>query len=246
MSYRKPGPRVSQRFVTWTLLLVGVLALFRLYTYYKEAAAPIPPGVLLGGVDLSSYKERAAIRAQLEPIFTQAIGVHFEDHLLILDPAQVGFAIEADRTIDEAARYLEGLDFVDIAIREALGLAQTPRNVPVYYRYDDAALRAWLQTAAAQYNYAPIPARVDAPPVPVTLPAQHPRQRPAYQRPPHRRSLPRRGFRRLCPRRRRRLPPSANCSGWKARRARNWILKRPFPWCWRRSPQTMHAWPTCR
>ena len=63
MSYRKPGPRVSGRFITYTALLVGVLALFRLYTYYKEAAAPIPPGVLLGGIDLSSDKDRADIRA---------------------------------------------------------------------------------------------------------------------------------------------------------------------------------------
>jgi hypothetical protein len=169
MSYRKPGPRVSRRFVTLTALLIGVLALFRLYTYYKEAAAPIPPGVLLAGVDGSRYKERSDIRAHLESIFTQPIGVRFEDQLLVLDPAQIGFAIDADGTIDDAARYLEGLDFVDIAIREALGLAQTPRNVPVRYRYDDDALRAWLQDVAAQHNYAPIPARVDAPPVPVTI-----------------------------------------------------------------------------
>ncbi len=174
MSYRKPGPRVSQRFVTWTLLLVGVLALFRLYTYYKEAAAPIPPGVLLAGVDLSSDKDRAAIRAHLEPIFTQPIGVHFENQLLVLDPQQIGFAIDADGTIDDAARYLEGLDFVDIAVREAIGLPQTARNVPVRYSYDEGALRAWLQDAAARYNYAPIPPRVDVPPVAVATAVETP------------------------------------------------------------------------
>ena len=174
MSYRKPGPRVSRRFITLTALLVGVLALFRLYTYYKEAAAPIAPGVLLAGVDLSSYKERAEIRSHLEPIFTRPIGVHFENQLIVLDPQQVGFAINVDATIDDAARYLDGLDFVDIAVREVIGLGQSSRNVPVRYTYDEAALRAWLQDIAAQYNYDPIPPRVDAPPVPVTLAVETP------------------------------------------------------------------------
>lgn len=174
MSYQKPGPRVSGRFVAWTLLLVGVLALFRLYTYYKEAAAPIPPGVLLAGVDLSGYKDRDEIRDHLEPIFTETIGVHFENQLLVLDPAQIGFAIDAGATVDDAARYLEGIDFVDIAVREAIGLPQTPRNVPVRYRYDETALRAWLQDVAAQHNYAPIPPRVDVPAVPLAIPVETP------------------------------------------------------------------------
>ena len=97
MSYRKPGQRVSGRFIILTVLLVGVLALFRLYTYYKGAAAPIPPGVTLGGIDFSSYKDRAEIREQMEPIFTQPIGVHFENQLLVLDPAQIGFTVHVDQ-----------------------------------------------------------------------------------------------------------------------------------------------------
>ena len=168
MSFRKPGPRVSRRFITLTALLVGILALFRLYTYYKEAAAPIPPGVTLAGVDLSSYKDRAEIRSHLEPVFTEPIGVHFEDQLLVLDPAEVGFTVHADATIDDAARYLEGFDFVDIAVREAIGLPQQQRNLPMRYSYDEAALRGWLEGVAAQWNYDPIPARVDVPPVSAT------------------------------------------------------------------------------
>ena len=165
MSYRKPGRRVSGRFVSLTVLLVCVLALFRLYTYYKGAAAPIPPGVTLGGIDFSSYKDRAKIREQLEPIFMQPIGVHFENQLLVLDPAQIGFTVHVEQTIDDAGRYLEGIDFTDIAVREAIGLPQRPRDVPVRYSYDEAALRKWLEGVAAQWNYDPIPPRVDVPPV---------------------------------------------------------------------------------
>ena len=113
-------------------------------------AAPIPPGVLLGGVDLSGYKERADIRAHLEPIFTQPIGVHFENQLLVLDPAQIGFVIDADGTIDDAARYLEGLDFVDIAVRQVIGLPQSARSVPVRYTYDETALRAVADEALGE------------------------------------------------------------------------------------------------
>jgi hypothetical protein len=179
MSFRKPGQRVSGRFITLTALLVGVLALFRLYTYYKEAAAPIPPGVTLAGIDLSSYKDRAEIRSHLEPVFTYAIGVHFENQLLVLDPAQIGFTVHAETTIDDAARYLEGIDFVDIAVREAIGLPQQRRDVPLRYSYDEAALRAWLEGVAAQWNYDPIPARVDVPPVTTTVAAAPPASSPA-------------------------------------------------------------------
>ena len=249
MSYRKPGQRVSGRFVILTVLLVGVLALFRLYTYYKDAAAPIPPGVTLGGIDLSSYKDRAEIREQLEPIFTQPIGVHFENQLLVLDPAQIGFTVHVDATIDDAARYLEGIDFVDIAVREAIGLPQRQRDVPVRYSYDEAALRKWLEGVAAQWNYDPIPARVDVPPVAAPIAAASAVTAtttvtdglaqldgatgvvPVLFLPPC-----------LSPRRRR--SPSASSTGCPAHQGRSSTSRRAFPSCWRRWPPPTNAWPS--
>lgn len=165
MSFRKPGRRVSWTFVSYTALLAAALALFPLYRYYKQAAAPLPPGVTLAGVALPGMKDPAAMRAVLEPIFQQPVGVRFEDRILILQPGEVDFRIDFDATLAEAARYLEGPDFVDIAVREALGLPQQRRDAPLHYSLDQAKLRAWLEKAATQLDYAPVSARVALPQV---------------------------------------------------------------------------------
>ena len=155
--------RVSLRFWLYTLLVVAGLALFPLYTHYKQAAAPIPPGVYLDGLDLSALKDTAQIRAQMEPLYREPIGVRFEDRMLVLKPEEVDFAPDIGATVADAGRYLEGVDFVDIAVREAIGLPQQRRDVALRYQVNEEKLRAWLVQAAAGLDYAPLAPRVRVP-----------------------------------------------------------------------------------
>lgn len=149
----------------WFLIaLVAVFGLFPLYTHFKRQAAPVPPGVRLGGVDFSHLKQADEIRAELEPILAQPIGVRFRNHTLLLRPTEIDYALQLDEMLAEAASYLEGPAFVDIALREAIGMPQQVRNVPARYSYDDARLRAWLAQAAAQLDYPAVPARALPPP----------------------------------------------------------------------------------
>lgn len=150
----------SARFINFTLLLIVVLSLFPLYSYYKGVAAPIPPGVRLGGVDVTGMKTTAEIRAHLDPIYHELIGVRFQNRLLKLDPDDFGFTVDFDLMVADAGRYLAGWEFVDIAVREAIGLPQQVRNVPVRYTLDEAKLRAWLESVAVELNTAPVAARV--------------------------------------------------------------------------------------
>jgi hypothetical protein len=150
----------SARFIHFTLLLIAVLALFPLYSHYKQAAAPVPPGVRLGGVDVTGLKTVEEIRNHLDPIYHDLIGVRFQNRLFMLDPDAYGFQVDFDRMVADAGRYLTGWEFVDIAVREALGLPQQVRNVPVRYTIDEAKLRAWVEELAVQLNTAPIAARV--------------------------------------------------------------------------------------
>ncbi|HHY58059.1 MAG TPA: hypothetical protein GYA08_21795 [Chloroflexi bacterium] len=150
----------SARFINFTLLLIVVLSLFPLYSYYKGVAAPIPPGVRLGGVDVTGMKTTEQIRAHLDPIYHELIGVRFQNRLLKLDPDDFGFTVDFDRMVADAGQYLTGWAFVDIAVREAIGLPQQVRNVPVRYTLDEAKLRSWLEGVAAELNTAPVAARV--------------------------------------------------------------------------------------
>ena len=137
-----------------------LLSLFPLYSYYKQVAAPIPPGVRLGGVDVTGMKTVEEIRTHLDPIYHELIGVRFQNRLLMLDPDDFAFRVDFDQMVADAGRYLAGWEFVDIAVREAIGLPQQVRNVSVHYTIDEPKLRTWLEGIAAQLNTTPIAARV--------------------------------------------------------------------------------------
>jgi hypothetical protein len=150
----------SARFINFTLLLIVALSFFPLYSYYKGVAAPVPPGVRLGGIDVTGMKTTEEIRAHLDPVYHGLIGVRFQNRLLMLDPDDFAFTVDFEQMVVDAGRYLGGWEFVDIAVREAIGLPQQVRNVPVRYTIDEPKLRVWLEEVAAQLNTTPIAARV--------------------------------------------------------------------------------------
>ena len=122
-----------RQLVTFIVLLIAILALFPLYSRYKLTAGPIPPGVLLGGLDLSDLKDPAEIRAHLERIYMDPIAVDFAGEQLVLRPSTLDFTLDVEQMMTEASQYLDGPPFIDIAIREALGFTQQRRDVPVRF-----------------------------------------------------------------------------------------------------------------
>ena len=54
-------------------------------------------------------------------------------------------------------------EFLDIALRQALGFDQQQRDIPVRYMLDTDRLRSWLEAVALEYDRGPQPARVVAP-----------------------------------------------------------------------------------
>ena len=151
------------RLISWTLIAIAILSLSRFYTRYKEIAAPIPPGVHLAGMELSALKERDEIRVHLEQLYSQPIAVHYADERLWLEPDEVGFQLDVDQMIWEASQYLEGLDFIDISLRQALGIPHTIRNVEARYLLDQEKLIAWLQNVASEQDRPPQTSRVTPP-----------------------------------------------------------------------------------
>lgn len=145
-----------QRLITFIICLVAVLTLFRFYTRFKVTAAPIPPSVYLGGLELSDLKDLAEIRQHLEGVYGETIEVDFGDTQLPLRPQEVDFQLDVATMVKEAGQYLQGPPFIDIAIRAALGFPQQRRDIPIHYRLNQAKLRAWLENAAGEHNSTPI------------------------------------------------------------------------------------------
>jgi beta-lactamase class A len=153
-----------RRFLTLATVLVALLAIFPLYSRLKVVAAPIPPGVYLGGILLSDMKDREQIRSHLQAAYQGPIAVQFADKRLALKPDDVNFYLDVDAMLAEAARYLDGPAFLDIAWRYALGFGQQRRDVPTRFMVDNDKVRAWLQSVAAEYNTDPQPPRAVAQP----------------------------------------------------------------------------------
>ena len=156
-------PKQLHGFTKFVLTLILLLSIFPLYTRYKASAAPIPPGVYLGGVEMGRVKDAATAAALLETRNTEPIAVFYGDKRLILRPQDVDYHVDVERMIADASRYLDGPDFVDIALRNLLGLEQKRRDVPVYATVNAEKLTAWLEAVATENNHPPQPARAIPP-----------------------------------------------------------------------------------
>nr|HRJ41409.1 hypothetical protein [Caldilineaceae bacterium] len=150
-------------FTKFVLTLILLLSVFPLYTRYKASAAPIPPGVHLGGVEMGRVKDMAEAASLLDSRNTEPVAVYFGDQRFILRPQDVDYRVDVERMIAEATRYLDGPDFMDIAIRNLLGLPQKRRDVPVYATVNVGKLTVWLQAVADENNHSPQPARAIPP-----------------------------------------------------------------------------------
>jgi hypothetical protein len=149
-----------RRFITFVCTLCAILALFPVYSRFKVAAAPVPPGVHLGGLELSTLKDPDEIRHHLEGAYTQTIAVQFADQQVPLRPQDVDFQVDVEQMVAEASDYLQGPAFLDIAIRQALGLPQQRRDIPVRFTMNTEKLRHWLAQVGFEYNRTPQGPRV--------------------------------------------------------------------------------------
>jgi len=155
--------RAIVRLINLIIIVVAILSILPFYTRFKTNAAPIPPGVYLGGLALTELKDTNEIRRHLEQIYMEPIEVRFGEERLALIPAEVDFYLDVEQMIAESGQYLEGSAFVEIAFREMLGLDQRQRDIPIRYMLNSEKLQAWLDGVAQEYNRPPQNPRVILP-----------------------------------------------------------------------------------
>ena len=146
-------------FLRFALPIIAFLSLFPLYTRYKAAAAPIPPGVYVAGLELSRYKDPAVIEGVIVASLGQPIAVYYDETRLVLRPQEINFQVDTAAMLAEAQQYLDGPDFVDIALRKLAGIPQRRRDVPARYSFDAQKLADWLWQVGEELNHPPQPGR---------------------------------------------------------------------------------------
>lgn len=144
-----------RRLIYFVIIAVAVLAIFPFYTRFKTTAAPVPPGVYLGDLNLSDLKDVDEIGRHLNGVYAAPITVLYNDERIPLRAEDIDFRIDVEQMMAEASQYIEGPEFLKIAFRHAVGLPQQRQDVPVRYSYDKSKLRTWLRTAAAEYDSEP-------------------------------------------------------------------------------------------
>src|SRR5512133_1702655 len=147
-----------RRLLSSFIILIAILAalLARPWWLFQKAQGAVPAGVVLAGMDLSGA-DAASITQALERSFEEPIAVYYAGQRLILRPQTVGFHVDTDSMLTEAARHKSfALD-----LRAFLGgLVQhppAPIDVPLRYTLDSVALDNWLGDVAERYDRSPIP-----------------------------------------------------------------------------------------
>lgn len=146
------------RHILIALLILVTLALVVPQAYwYAEAQGPVPPGILLGGLDLGS-SDIAAIDSALQYTFSQPVAVYFDQERLILQPREIGFQVNTEAMLADAAQQAEGFGRWRGFVYHLIGRPVPPVTVPLQYEIDTGALAAWLDNVAATHDRPPEPA----------------------------------------------------------------------------------------
>ncbi len=128
----------------------------RLWMYQREMG-PIPPGVMIAGLDLSGARTLNEAAQALNDALAQPVIVRYAEERLILRPSEIGFQPDLAATLFEAARYRQGEHFWR-GFWARIAHQPPPRvDVPVQFALDTVALAIWLNDVAARYDRDPMP-----------------------------------------------------------------------------------------
>ncbi len=136
------------------LLLVAVAVLSLPYIRYRRTAGVVPAWVRVGGLEVYGASESEAMTSLTQGL-KEPLEVWHGDERLVLRPETVGFQVDVYAMLKEA----QAQDQPGLLVRYLVehSLERTPRTVdiPLHYRYDEAALDAWLDEAIKTHDRPP-------------------------------------------------------------------------------------------
>jgi beta-lactamase class A len=141
------------------LLLVAAALLSLPYIRYKRTAGIVPAWVRIGGLEVRGATESEAMES-LTAGLREPLEVWHGDERLVLRPQEVSFEVDATALLDAARAADAPGRLVRYLIEDSLERAPQTVDIPIMYRYDDAALEAWLDKMIAERDRpagAPIP-----------------------------------------------------------------------------------------
>jgi beta-lactamase class A len=133
------------------LILVAAALLSLPYIRYKRTAGVVPAWVRIGGLEVHGATESEAMESLLAGL-REPLEVWHGDERLVLRPQEVGFEVDVPALLAAAREADEPGRLVRYLIEDSLERAPQTVEIPIMYRYDDAALEAWLDKLMAEHD----------------------------------------------------------------------------------------------
>ena len=141
------------------LLSSAGLFLFEVFRY-SQTYAQLPAGLTLGEVAVGGLSEEEALR-QLVTAYGAPLELRYQEAVILLDPAVVGFQVNAAVMLPQAWQARDSAGFWS-GLWDYLWLRPaTIRQVPLRATYSQEKLRAFLEDVAARYDQPGSPPQAD-------------------------------------------------------------------------------------
>ena len=140
--------KAIQRFLTITLLILGVIYLGYQAFLYSYARALLPQSLTIAGLDLSGMSRPEASEMLNEHYLTPVV-VYYQEERTEIAVEEIGFQMDVEGMLDEAITAKGEQDFWNGYLEFLLQRAIDPINIELRASHDREALIERLQTVAS-------------------------------------------------------------------------------------------------
>ncbi|MFV9675286.1 MAG: serine hydrolase [Anaerolineales bacterium] len=146
-----------QRWVSIALLLTSVALFFYQLVAYSRHRSQLPLELTIAGINVGGL-DQAEAHERILQVYSSPIELFYDENLILLNPANVGFRPDTDVMLAAAELERTGTPFWAGFWDFLWNRAGEPQNVPLKADYSVTQLEGYLIDIAARYDEPPIPA----------------------------------------------------------------------------------------
>jgi beta-lactamase class A len=139
------------------LLLALILVFFELFSYSRSRAR-LPEGLTIAGVPVGGLDKTATLE-RLMQTYTTPVELHYDDQVILLQPASVGYRLDTEGMLAAAELARSSPDFWVGFWDYLWNRSGEPISIPLRSEYSHPQLEALLNDIAVRYDQPPTPAQ---------------------------------------------------------------------------------------
>jgi beta-lactamase class A len=150
----------GSKFFAFVLIVLVLLYLLYQLSGYVDYRTLVPPGTLVGGLDVGGLPEEEA-RALVEQAFTSPVILNYADEVIKLHPQRIEFRLNESTLWAELARRRAETSFLEGFGLYLLGEAPPPARVQIEGRWNEQKLVQFLTDVALEHDRGMLPPQAD-------------------------------------------------------------------------------------